>query len=98
MGSRGGENHRVGSARQKARNAISASAKVDNIVTLVDDNRVPVALLEPCRPQAVVLQRVDTDNGALIVVKRILPGWDLVLHALDANGIETHEWNGETRP
>jgi len=68
------------------------------VLALVDHDRVPVALLEEPAILLVLLERVDRDDHAVEVEKRVVVGRDLALHALQAHRVEAHQRDGEARP
>ena len=52
---------------------------------LVDDDGVPVHVVEVLAVAALVLQRVDGDDDPLVVGERVAAGRDLPLDSLDAD-------------
>ena len=60
---------------------------VGHLVTLVDDDDVPVGFLQPCTESAVVLERIDRDNGLVVIVERILVERYLVLNPCHADAV-----------
>ena len=68
------------------------------VLALIDHDDVPIGVIQVVAVFAVVLQRVHRDDGLVVVVKRVLVGGDLLPDALDANRIEPHQGDGETRP
>jgi hypothetical protein len=56
------------------------------------------ALLEVVPVFTVALERVDRDDGSVVVVERVVVGRNLAPDALDACGVEPRERDGETIP
>ena len=44
------------------------------------------------------LEGVDGDDDAVVIVERVSVGRDASADAVDADGIEAYEWDGEPRP
>ena len=70
---------------------------VGDVVGLVDDDRVPVLLLQ-VRAVAVVLQRVDGDDHPLEEGERVAVGRELLPDPLDPGGVEPDEREREAGP
>ena len=65
---------------------------------LVDDDDVPVGLLQVVAVLGVLLQRVDRDDRLVVVVERVVAGRDAATHPLDADRVEPREGDGEAVP
>ena len=76
----------------------AAGAPVRHVVRLVDDDDVPVGLLQVGAVLRVLLQRVDRDDRLVVVVERVVTGRDAAAHPLDADRVEPGEGNGEAVP
>ena len=70
---------------------------VGDVVRLVDDDGVPVLLLE-VGEVAVALERVDRDDRPLEVGERVAVGRQLLPDPLDADRVEANERQGEAGP
>ena len=97
---------RVGAAREQPGEAAAqrrppvraAGAPVGDVVRLVDDDDVPVRLLQIRAVLGVLLQGVDGDDGLVVVVERVVAGRYAAAHALDADRVEPRERDGEAVP
>ena len=65
---------------------------------LVDDDRVPVHVVEVLAVAALVLERVDGDDDPLVVGERVAAGRDLPLDPLDAERVQPDERDREPGP
>ena len=65
---------------------------------LVDDDGVPVHVVEVLAEAAHVLQRVDGDDDPLVVRERVAASRDLPLDSLDADRVQADERDREPRP
>ena len=90
----------VGATRQQAGEAAAqrARAPVRDVVRFVDDDHVPVRLLQVGAVLGILIQRVDGDDRLVVVVERIVVGRDAAPHPLDADGVEPRERDGEAVP
>ena len=70
----------------------------DEVVRLVDDDRVPVHVVEVVAGTAVVLERVDRDDDPLVVGERVAAGRDLPLDPLDADRVQPDQRDREPGP
>ena len=75
-----------------------AGAAVRHVVRLVDDDHVPIRILQVGAVFGVLLQGVDGDDGFVVVVERIVVAGNVAPHPLDARRIEPRERNGEAIP
>ena len=91
---------RVRAAREQAREAASqrAGAAVGDVVGLVDDDDVPVRLLQVRAVLGVLLEGVDRDDRLVVVVEGIVAGRDTAAHPLDADRVEPRQRDGEAVP
>ena len=69
-----------------------------HIVCFVDDDDIPVALLQVLAVFEVLFERVDGDDGAIKVVKRVVVGRYGVADTLQANRVEPGERDGKALP
>ena len=76
----------------------AAGAPVGDVVRLVDDDDVPVRLLQVRAVLGVLLQGVDGDDRLVVVVERVVAGRDATPHPLDADRVEPHEGDREAVP
>ena len=83
----------VGATGQEAGEAAAerARAPVRDVVRLVDDDHVPVRLLQVGAVLGILLEGVDGDDRLVVVVEGIVVGRDATPHALDADGVEPRE-------
>ena len=90
----------VGATRQQAGQATAerTRAPIRDVVRLVDDDHVPVRLLQVGAVLRILLQRVDGDDRLVVVVERIVVGRDAAPHPLDADGVEPRERDREPVP
>ena len=65
---------------------------------LVDHDHVPAAVFEMDAVVGAGLQGVDGDDGAVVIVERVGVGGNAGADAVDADGIEAHQRDGEARP
>ena len=49
----------------------------------VDDDQIPPGAFQVVAVLAVALQGIDRDDGAVVVVKGIVIGWDIATNALN---------------
>ena len=73
-------------------------AAVRDVVRLVDDDDVPVGLLQVGAVLGVLLQGVDRDDRLVVVVERVVAGRDAAAHPLDADRVEPGERDREPVP
>ena len=73
-------------------------AAVRDVVRLVDDDDVPVGLLQVGAVLGVLLQGVDRDDRLVVVVERVVAGRDAAAHPLDADRVEPGERDREPLP
>ena len=78
--------------------APAAGAAVGHVVRLVDDDDVPVRLLQVGAVLGILLQRVDRDDRLVVVMERVVAGGDAAAHALDADRVEPGQRDGEAAP
>ena len=93
-----GQDQRVAGPGQQRGEPAPLGVGVGDVVALVDDDHVPVALLQVGPVAAVVLERVDADDGPVEVVERVLVRRDLGPHPLEALGVEADQRDGEPGP
>ena len=99
---RGGrqQNQRVRAGGQEARQAgtLRTGVAVSHVVGLVDDDDVPVGLLEVVAVFDVLLERVDGNDRSVEVVERVVVGRNSGTDTLQAGGIQPDEWDREPIP
>ncbi|GAA4946765.1 hypothetical protein GCM10023238_11370 [Streptomyces heliomycini] len=98
MGGRGGQDQGVRAGRQGARQLVAQRTAVDQVVRLVDDDRVPADLLQVVLVLVGVLEGVDGDDDPLEGGERVAAGRDLPLDPLDAHRVQPHQRDREPRP
>jgi hypothetical protein len=77
---------------------MSAAAADGDVVGLIDDDDVPVALLQVLAEIALLLEGIDGDDRLVEVVEGVGVGGDILADALDAGAVEAGERDGEARP
>ena len=97
---RGEHDEGVGAPGQQAGEAAAqrARAAVRHVVRLVDHDDVPVRLFQVRAVLGVLLQGVDRDDRLVVVVEGVVAGRDPAPHALDADGVEPGQRDGEAVP
>ena len=101
MGRRGGHDQGVGLPGEQLGEfgAQRPTAAADrHVVRLIDHDDVPAAVFEMDAVVGAGLQRVDGDDGAIVVMERIGIGGNAGADAVDAEGIKAHQRNSEPRP
>ena len=90
----------VRAARQQAGEpaAERARAAVGHVVRLVNDDHVPIGLLQVGPVLGVLLQGVNRDDGFVVVVEGVVVRGDAAADALDADGVEAGERDREAVP
>ncbi|MOA35510.1 hypothetical protein D3C78_1569650 [compost metagenome] len=68
--------------------ALGTVALVGNVVSLVDDDQIPPGLFQVVAVFAVTLERIDRDDGAVVVVERVMVYRDIAANALDSGGVQ----------
>ena len=71
---------------------------VGHVVRLVDDDDVPLRLLQVGAVLRVLLERIDGDDRLVVVVEGVVVGRDAAAHPLDADGIQAGQGDGEPVP
>ena len=67
-------------------------------MAFINDDDVPAGLFQPGTELTVILQRIDRDNGLVVVVERILVHRNVHADMIHAGTVETHQWDGEAIP
>ncbi len=93
-----GQQQRVGTGGQQPRQPVAQARRTDQVVRLVDHDRVPADVLQVMAVHADVLQRVHRDDDPLEIGERVAPGRDLPLDPLDTHRVQPDQREGETRP
>lgn len=93
-----GQDQGVGARSQCLGEGAALAALVDEVVGLVDDDRVPLDAFQVVAVLPDVLECVHRDDHALVVRERIAAGGDLALDALDAQRVEPHQGDREPGP
>lgn len=92
-----GEDQGVRVGGQHAGEPVVLGGGVGDVVGFVDDHGVP-AVLPQVGQVAVRLQGVHRDDHPLVERERVPRGRELLAHALDAHGVQSHERQGEPGP
>jgi hypothetical protein len=79
------------------RQAILVAARRD-VVALIDDDDVPPGVFQIIPVLKIVLERIDRDDGAVVVVERVVIAGDAVAHPLQADRIQPHQRDRKTAP
>lgn len=98
---RGGEqDERIGALSQQVSQAVAlgAIALVRDVVGLVDDDEIPPGAFQVVAVFAVALERIDRDDGAVVLAERVVVGRYLAADALDASRIQARQGDGEAVP
>ena len=66
------ENHAITMLRQELRQVTALAGVVGHRVAFVDDHNIPSRLLQPRSELCIILQRINGNDGLVVVVKRIL--------------------------
>ena len=101
VGRSGREDQRVAVAGQDAcqgRSPGSTRAALGDVLALVDDDGVPVTVVQVLLVLLLLLQGVDGDNDLVEVVEGVLVRRDLRLDPLDAHRVEADQRDGEAGP
>ena len=94
-------NHRItaiGQQFSKARALRLMIATLGNILCLIDDNNIPICIFKMSSVFNVSFQRVDRNNGLVIVKERVVIGRQTGSDFLDATRIKTHQGDSKTVP
>ncbi|MCY1294429.1 hypothetical protein D9M70_437220 [compost metagenome] len=65
---------------------------------LVDDDQVPPGLFQVVAVLAVTLEGIDRDDGPVVVVERVVIGWNVAADALNASRVQPGERDGKAVP
>ncbi len=98
VGRGAGQDQRVGALRQEVGQRPAVAALPDEVVRLVDDNCVPVDVLQPWLVALRILDRVHGDDHALVVGEGVAPRRDTPFDAGDANAVQPHQRKREPCP
>ena len=71
---------------------------VGHLMTLIYHDDVPMGLLKPCTEATIVLQRIDTDDGLVVIVKGILVERYLTLNLGNTDTVKTNKRYGKAVP
>ena len=93
-----GQQQRVGPLGQAPGEPVAEVPLADQVVRLVDDDRVPVHGVEVLAVPALVLERVDGDDDPLVVGERVAASRDLPLDPVDADRVQADERDREPGP
>lgn len=93
-----GEDKGISLCREKFGEFVVLGAAVDQVVALVDDDGVPLLILEVVLVARGVLQCVDGDDHPLVVAERIPCTRQRLPDLLDTAGVEADERNREASP
>ena len=94
----GSEYHRVALLGKELSEVATQAILVGHLVTLINNDNIPMGLLKPCTKTTVVLQGVDRDDGLVVVVEGILVEGNLILYLGYTHTVETHKGNGKAVP
>ena len=92
------ENQRIALLRKELCKVATQTGIVGNLVTLINHNDVPMRLLQPCTETTIVFQRVNGDDGLVVIVERILVERYLVLNFGYAYAVKTNKRYGKAVP
>jgi hypothetical protein len=67
-------------------------------VALIDDDDVPPGVFQIIAVLEIVLERIDRDDRAVVVVERVVIAGDAVAHSLQPDRIQPHQRDGKTAP
>jgi hypothetical protein len=101
---RGGEDQRITGLGEQAgeagahRGLAALDRALGDVLALVDDDHVPLAVLEISSVLLVLLERVDRDDRPIVEMERVHVGGDPLLHPLDAPGVEADQRDREAGP
>lgn len=104
MGRRGQQKQGVGSPRQKLRQFGPLRVRPcrgfprRRVMRLVDDDQVPVGVLDRVPDLGVPLQRVDRHDGPIELIEYIIVGGDPVPHTPDRSAVQARQWDREPGP
>ncbi len=93
-----GQDQGVGALGEEVGQRPAVAALVDQVVGFVDDDGVPMDVLQPRPVAARVLQRVHGDDHTLVIGERVASGRDPPLDAGDARAVQADQREGEPRP
>ena len=71
---------------------------VGHLMTLIYHYDVPMGLLKPCTEATIVLQRIDADDGLVVIVKGILVERYLTLNLGNTDTVKTNKRYGKAVP
>ena len=76
----------------------TAVASLGHIMRLIDDNNIPAGILQMDTVFTVPLDRVDGNDGFVIVMERIMVAGQIPTDTLNLGGIQADQRNGKTLP
>lgn len=65
---------------------------------LIDDDDVPIGVLQIGAVLRVLFEGINRDDGFIVLIKRVVGGWNARAQPLDTDRIQPCERNGETTP
>ena len=92
------KNQRIALLRKELCKVATQTGVVGNLVTLINHNDVPMRLLQPCTETTVVFQRVNGDDGLVVIVEWIFVERYLVLNLGYAYAVKTNKGYGKAVP
>ena len=98
MGSGRGENHRVALLCQELCQITTKTAIISYLMAFVNHNYIPMCFFEPSTETTIILQRINRDDGLVVVVERILIKRNLVLNLCHTKTVQTNQGNGKAIP
>ena len=69
-----------------------------DVVAFVDDDQVPPGVLKIIPVLQIVLEGVDGNDAAVVVIERVVVGRDAVAHPRQTHRVQTHQGDGEAGP
>lgn len=92
------EYHALTMLGEHLRKVTALAVGITDCMAFVNDDDVPLGLFDIMPELGVVLQRINGDDGLVVILKWILVGWYAALDAVNADAVKTDERNVEAIP